>query len=96
MPVKFDDIKKAVSLRFGVSIEALDGHSQPAIHTVPRQIVMYLARELTLLSLPNCGQRLGGRNHKTILHGARKVREKVASDPAFAAMIDDMKRGLTS
>lgn len=96
MSVKFDDIKKAVSLRFGVSLETLDGHSLPAAHTAPRQIAMYLGRELTMLSMPNIGQRLGGRDHTTISHGARRVRERVAADPAFAAMIDDMKRGLMS
>ena len=47
----------------------------------PRQIAMYLARELTDATLPAIGRAFGGRNHTTVLHAHRRIAERIASDP---------------
>jgi chromosomal replication initiator protein len=60
---------------FGLTIEDLSGSSRSRVLVTARQIAMYLCRELTDLSLPKIGQAFGGRDHTTVMHANRKVRE---------------------
>jgi chromosomal replication initiator protein len=63
---------------FGVSIEDLRGHSRSRVLVNARQVAMYLCRELTDLSLPRIGQAFGGRDHTTVMHADRKIRQQMA------------------
>jgi chromosomal replication initiator protein len=63
---------------FGLTIEDLSGTSRSRVLVTARQIAMYLCRELTDLSLPKIGQAFGGRDHTTVMHATRKVRELMA------------------
>jgi chromosomal replication initiator protein len=58
----------------------------------PRQIAMYLSKQLTDRSLPDIGRRFGGRDHTTIMHGVRKIEELRASDAQLAEDIDLLRR----
>jgi chromosomal replication initiator protein len=60
----------------------------------PRQIAMYLAKTLTLRSLPEIGRRFGGRDHTTVLHAVRKIEGLVGSDTALSDEIELLKRQL--
>jgi chromosomal replication initiator protein len=60
----------------------------------PRQIAMYLAKSLTLRSLPEIGRRFGGRDHTTVLHAVRKIEGMVGKDTELAGEIDHLKRML--
>jgi chromosomal replication initiator protein len=60
----------------------------------PRQIAMYLAKTLTLRSLPEIGRRFGGRDHTTVLHAVRKIENLVSTDTALAEEIELLKRQL--
>jgi chromosomal replication initiator protein len=60
----------------------------------PRQIAMYLAKVLTLRSLPEIGRRFGGRDHTTVLHAVRKIEGLVQGDKALAEEIEVLKRML--
>ncbi len=60
---------------FGLTMEDLSGSSRSRVLVTARQIAMYLCRELTALSLPKIGQAFGGRDHTTVMHANRKVRE---------------------
>ena len=60
----------------------------------PRQIAMYLAKTLTLRSLPEIGRRFGGRDHTTVLHAVRKIEHLVGSDATLADEIESLKRQL--
>src|SRR5699024_5860647 len=60
---------------FGLTIEDLQGASRTRLLVTARQIAMYLCRELTDLSLPKIGQQFGGRDHTTVMHAERKIRE---------------------
>ena len=60
---------------FGLTMEDLSGSSRSRVLVTARQIAMYLCRELTDLSLPKIGQAFGGRDHTTVMHANRKVRE---------------------
>lgn len=63
---------------FGLSIDDLCGSSRSRVLVTARQIAMYLCRELTDLSLPKIGQAFGGRDHTTVMHANRKIRELMA------------------
>ena len=60
----------------------------------PRQVAMYLAKILTLRSLPEIGRRFGGRDHTTVLHAVRKIESLAGNDSAFAEEIEALKRQL--
>ncbi|WP_366146515.1 chromosomal replication initiator protein DnaA [uncultured Pseudokineococcus sp.] len=63
---------------FGVTMEDLGGASRSRTLVTARQTAMYLCRELTDLSLPKIGQAFGGRDHTTVMHANRKIREQMA------------------
>ncbi|GIJ27809.1 chromosomal replication initiator protein DnaA [Micromonospora qiuiae] len=73
-----DQIMAATSDYFGVSLEDLRGHSRSRVLVNARQVAMYLCRELTDLSLPRIGQAFGGRDHTTVMHADRKIRQQMA------------------
>jgi chromosomal replication initiator protein len=60
----------------------------------PRQVAMYLAKILTLRSLPEIGRRFGGRDHTTVLHAVRKIETLAGNDSALAEEIESLKRQL--
>jgi chromosomal replication initiator protein len=60
----------------------------------PRQVAMYLAKPLTLRSLPEIGRRFGGRDHTTVLHAVRKIEGLVGDDAMLADEIEVLKRQL--
>jgi chromosomal replication initiator protein len=59
---------------------------------LPRQVAMYLAKTLTLRSLPEIGRRFGGRDHTTVLHAVRKIESLVGNDNVLAEEIELLKR----
>ncbi|MGB2567735.1 chromosomal replication initiator protein DnaA [Micromonospora citrea] len=73
-----DQIMISTSEYFGVSLEDLRGHSRSRVLVNARQVAMYLCRELTDLSLPRIGQAFGGRDHTTVMHADRKIRQQMA------------------
>jgi chromosomal replication initiator protein len=73
-----DQIMAATADYFGVSLEDLRGHSRSRVLVNARQVAMYLCRELTDLSLPRIGQAFGGRDHTTVMHADRKIRQQMA------------------
>jgi chromosomal replication initiator protein len=60
----------------------------------PRQVAMYLAKTLTLRSLPEIGRRFGGRDHTTVLHAVRKIEALVSKDVALSEEVESLKRQL--
>jgi chromosomal replication initiator protein len=76
--VTVDQIMASTADYFGVSLEDLRGHSRSRVLVNARQVAMYLCRELTELSLPRIGQAFGGRDHTTVMHADRKIRQQMA------------------
>jgi chromosomal replication initiator protein len=62
----------------------------------PRQVAMYLAKQLTTRSLPEIGRKFGGRDHTTVIHAVRKIDELIKIDPAIAQDVELLKRVLTN
>jgi chromosomal replication initiator protein len=85
-----DQIMEATSAYFGVSIDDLVGQSRSRVLVNARQVAMYLCRELTDLSLPRIGQAFGGRDHTTVMHADRKMRQQMAERRSLFNQIADL------
>ena len=90
--VKIEDIQRTVARQYNISRADLLSSRRTANVVRPRQIAMYLAKTLTLRSLPEIGRRFGGRDHTTVLHAVRKIEGLVDTDPALAEEIELLKR----
>ncbi|MGA8155645.1 MAG: chromosomal replication initiator protein DnaA [Rhodoplanes sp.] len=92
--VKIEEIQRVVARRYNVSRGDLLSSRRTANVVRPRQIAMYLAKTLTLRSLPEIGRRFGGRDHTTVLHAVRKIEGLVGNDGALAEEIETIRREL--
>jgi len=92
--VTIEEIQKRVAEHFNIRVT--DMHSARRARAVarPRQVAMYLAKQLTSRSLPEIGRKFGGRDHTTVMHAVRKVEELKSLDPAFAEDIELLRRML--
>jgi chromosomal replication initiator protein len=90
--VKIEDIQRTVARQYNVSRADLLSSRRTANVVRPRQIAMYLAKTLTLRSLPEIGRRFGGRDHTTVLHAVRKIEGLVDTDSTLAEEIELLKR----
>ena len=92
--VKIEEIQRIVARQYNVSRADLLSSRRTANVVRPRQVAMYLAKTLTLRSLPEIGRRFGGRDHTTVLHAVRKIEHLVGNDNALAEEIETLKRQL--
>ncbi len=92
--VRIEDIQRIVARQYNVSRADLLSSRRTANVVRPRQVAMYLAKVLTLRSLPEIGRRFGGRDHTTVLHAVRKIENLAGNDSAFAEEIEALKRQL--
>jgi chromosomal replication initiator protein len=92
--VRIEDIQRIVARQYNVSRADLLSSRRTANVVRPRQVAMYLAKILTLRSLPEIGRRFGGRDHTTVLHAVRKIESLAGNDSAFAEEIEGLKRQL--
>jgi chromosomal replication initiator protein len=92
--VKIEDIQRVVARQYNVSRADLLSSRRTANVVRPRQVAMYLAKLLTLRSLPEIGRRFGGRDHTTVLHAVRKIENLVTTDSVLAGEIELLKRQL--
>ncbi|MFC5069554.1 chromosomal replication initiator protein DnaA [Flaviflagellibacter deserti] len=93
--VKIEDIQRIVARHYNVSRADILSARRTATVVRPRQIAMYLAKVLTLRSLPEIGRRFGGRDHTTVLHAVRKIDGLLKSDNSLAEDVDLLKRMLS-
>jgi len=94
--VTLDDILDHVSGYYAVPIEDLLGPRRSRHIAVARQVAMYLARDLTEMSLPQIGQALGGRDHTTIMYGCDKIAALFEKDDGMRHQILDIKKRLST
>ncbi|GMA21577.1 chromosomal replication initiator protein DnaA [Arsenicicoccus piscis] len=81
---------------FGLTIDDLCGSSRSRVLVQARQIAMYLCRELTDLSLPKIGQQFGGRDHTTVMHADRKIRELMGERRAIYNQVTELTNRIKS
>jgi chromosomal replication initiator protein len=83
-------IQQAVCEFYNIEIEDLKAQRRTKNVTLPRQIAMYLVRELTDYSLPKIGGEFGGRDHSTVIHACDKIQELIKSDPEIDRIIKNL------
>ena len=88
-------IKERVATAFRVPIEALSSKKRTKEVTMPRQVAMYLIRELLDLPLVEIGKQFGGRDHSTVIHSIQKVEEDLVGDDQFHAVVQSLRAELT-
>jgi len=88
--VTIDTIKQVVAEHFNIRLQDFEVRNRTRTVAFPRQIAMYLSRELTDSSLPKIGEEFGGRDHTTVIHACDKIGEDMKRDPAFASTIEQL------
>ena len=88
-------IQRIVCDYYKISIEQMKGKSRNNSVNFPRQIAIYLCRELTDESFPKIGKYFGGRNHSTIISADKKIRKELKENDKLKEVIKDLKRSLT-
>jgi len=86
-PITIPMLQKIVAEHFGLRIEEMRAKRRTKGVAFPRQVAMYLSRELTDASLPRIGDEFGGRDHTTVMHACDRVKEALGHDPQFAARL---------
>ena len=95
-PPTIGDITAAACAQFGLTTDELISSSRAARVSGPRQIAMYLTRELTGESLPAIGRYFGGRDHTTVMHAYRRTQTRIASDARTRELVDNLLATLQS
>ncbi|MEN2494724.1 MAG: Chromosomal replication initiator protein DnaA [Hyphomicrobiaceae bacterium hypho_1] len=91
-PIRIEDIIKTISRHFGISKPDILSQRRHRSVVWPRQIGMYLAKQLTARSLPEIGRRFGNRDHTTVLHAIRKIETALGNNQHLRDEIDDLKK----
>jgi chromosomal replication initiator protein len=89
-PKTVNEIQAAACRHFGLTTEELLSSARTARIAWPRQVAMYLARELTGESLPSIGRHFGGRDHTTVLHAWRRTTARIADDTASREVVEKL------
>ncbi|HPE07424.1 MAG TPA: chromosomal replication initiator protein DnaA [Smithellaceae bacterium] len=89
--VSVEEIIKVVASRMNVKIADVKAHNKNKNLVLARQISMYLARKLTNLSYPDIGQKIGGRDHSTVIYANNKIINTITSDVNFKKMVQEIE-----
>ena len=92
--ITIDDIIKKVAANFGLKLSDLKSQKKNKDLILPRQIAMYLSRRLTDKSFPDIGNKIGGRDHSTVIYGNNKIKKLMKTDIKLKKMIDDIEESL--
>jgi len=92
--VTIDEIQRRVAEYFNVRIGDMLSARRARTVARPRQIAMYLSKQLTSRSLPEIGRKFGGRDHTTVIHAVKKIEQLRGEDPALDEDVDLLRRML--
>ncbi len=93
--ISIEQIQRRVGDFFGIKLSELKAKSRTKTVAFPRQVAMYLARQLTHASLAEIGRAFGGKDHTTVLHAVDKIRGLLEEDPKLRKSIDGLIQGMT-
>jgi chromosomal replication initiator protein len=94
--VTVEEIQRKVAEHYNIRLADMTSDRRARQVARPRQVAMYLAKQLTQRSLPEIGRKFGGRDHTTVIHAVRKVDELRLADPSFAEDVELLRRSLES
>lgn len=92
--ITIDEIQKRVAEHYNIRLADMHSARRARIVARPRQVAMYLAKQLTPRSLPEIGRKFGGRDHTTVIHAVRKVEELTAQDQSLRDDVELLRRML--
>jgi len=92
--VTIEEIQKRVAEHYNIKLTEMHSARRARAVARPRQVAMYLAKQLTSRSLPEIGRKFGGRDHTTVMHAVKKVEELKAQDHSFAEDVELLRRML--
>jgi chromosomal replication initiator protein len=88
--VSVERIQETIVERFGISMQELTGDRRSQSIVYPRQVAMYLCRELTDSSLPKIGKKFGGRDHTTVIHATSKIAKLIQEDRSVYNLVQEL------
>jgi len=88
--ITIQTIKQVVAEHYNIRMQDFEVRNRSRNVAYPRQIAMYLSRELTDASLPKIGEEFGGRDHTTVIHACEKIAQDIKNDPTFAHTIEQL------
>jgi len=92
--ITVEEIQRKVSDHYNIRLSDMLGPKRVRNYARPRQIAMYLSKQLTTRSLPEIGRRFGGRDHTTVMHGVRKIEELKLQDSQISDDLEMLRRAL--
>ena len=92
--LQISKIQEVVANYFQTSVPDLKGKKRVRQIVIPRQIAMYLSRELTDASLPKIGQEFGGKDHTTVMHACDKIAQQIKTDTEIKSAVSDLRQML--
>ncbi|MEO0692380.1 MAG: chromosomal replication initiator protein DnaA [Pseudomonadota bacterium] len=92
--ITVEEIQRKVSDHYNIRLSDLIGPKRVRTFARPRQIAMYLSKQLTARSLPEIGRRFGGRDHTTVMHGVKRIEELKQKDSQIAEDLELLRRSL--
>lgn len=93
--VTIETIQMAVAELFSISVAELKGNDRTRAMLIPRQIAMYVAKQMTEASLPEIGREFGGKHHTTVMHSIAKIDEQRRTDAATNNAVETLLGTLT-
>jgi chromosomal replication initiator protein len=93
--ISIQDIQTIVGSFYNVRMEDFTAKKRTKSIAFPRQIAMYLARELTDYSLPKIGEEFGGRDHTTVIHAHEKIKNQLEHDATLEKEIANLEKEIT-
>ena len=94
--VTIEEIQRKVAEHFNMKMAEMTSTRRARVVARPRQVAMYLAKQLTPRSLPEIGRKFGGRDHTTVMHAVKKIEELITSDISLAEDVELLRRMLQS
>ena len=92
--ITVEEIQRKVSEHYNIRLSDMIGPKRLRTYARPRQIAMFLSKQLTSRSLPEIGRRFGGRDHTTVMHGVRRIEDLRAQDGQIAEDLEMLRRAL--
>ena len=92
--ITIEEIQRRVAEHYNIRLSEMSSHRRSRAVAQPRQVAMFLAKQLTTRSLPEIGRKFGGRDHTTVMHAVRRVEERRQQDTAVAEDVELLLRSL--
>jgi chromosomal replication initiator protein len=93
--ITLDVVQEAVAAKFHIKVSEMKSRRRTKLLVYPRQVAMYLSREITQQSYPEIARHFGGKDHTTIMHACRQIEKAKESDPGLQRTLEELKRQIT-